>query len=229
MIVEGIREELRRSRDEKYRSFQSALIPTVPKDAFIGVRTPDLRAMAKEFASREDISDFLRDLPHKYFDENQLHAFVISNIKDFDLCVKEVERFLPFVDNWATCDQMGPKAFAKHKKELLPYIRKWIASEAIYVVRFGVKMLMDHFLEEAFDPIYLEWVAALRFEEYYINMMSAWYFATALAKQYQSTLPYFTKRKLPPVVLKKAVQKALESFRISEEAKTLLRALRASL
>ena len=229
MIKEEIREELLRRRDEGYRDFQSALIPTVSKDAFIGVRTPDLRSMAKELSKREDVFDFLGALPHEYFDENQLHAFIISDLKDFSSCVKEVERFLPFVDNWATCDQMGPKVFAKHKIELLPYVKKWLASADVYAVRFGVKMLMDHFLDEAFDSIYLEWVAALRSEEYYINMMAAWYFATALAKQEQSALAYFTEKKLPPVVLKKAVQKALESFRVLENTKATLRTLRESL
>ena len=229
MIKEEIREELLRRRDEGYRDFQSALIPTVSKDAFIGVRTPDLRSIAKELSKREDVFDFLGVLPHKYFDENQLHAFIISDLKDFSSCVKEVESFLPFVDNWATCDQMGPKVFAKHKIELLPYVKKWLASADVYAVRFGVKMLMDHFLDEAFDSIYLEWVAALRSEEYYINMMAAWYFATALAKQEQSALAYFTKKRLSPVVLKKAVQKALESFRVSENTKATLRTLRESL
>ena len=229
MIKEEIREELLRRRDGGYRDFQSALIPTVSKDAFIGVRTPDLRSMAKELSKREDVFDFLGVLPHKYFDENQLHAFIISDLKDFSSCVKEVESFLPFVDNWATCDQMGPKVFAKHKIELLPYVKKWLASADVYAVRFGVKMLMDHFLDEAFDSIYLEWVAAIRSEEYYINMMAAWYFATALAKQEQSALAYFTEKKLPPVVLKKAVQKALESFRVSENTKATLRTLRDSL
>jgi len=229
MIEEDILKELSRRRDKEYLAFQSALIPTVGKDAFIGVRTPDLRAMAKEFSKREDVTDFLRALPHSYFDQNQLHAFIISEWKDFSSCLSEVERFLPYVDNWATCDQMTPKAFSKHRAELLPHIRAWLSSDAVYTVRFGVKMLMDHFLGEAFSPIYLEWVAALRSEEYYINMMAAWYFATALAKQQQSALAYFTKKRLPPVVLKKAVQKALESFRVSENTKAMLRTLRDSL
>lgn len=229
MIEEEILAGLSRRRDEKYLAFQSALIPTVPRDSFIGVRTPDLRAMAKEFSKRPDVNDFLLALPHRYFDQNQLHAFIISGNEDFYACLAEVDRFLPYVDNWATCDQMVPKVFAKHREELLPHVRNWLASKDVYAVRFGIKMLMDHFLGEAFSPDYLEWVAALRSEEYYINMMAAWYFATALAKQPQSTFPYFTERKLPPVVLKMAVQKAVESFRVPEETKATLRALRVPL
>lgn len=226
MIKEDIRAELFRRKDPKYRDFQSPLIPTVPRESFIGVRTPDLRALAKEFSAREDVADFLCDLPHEYFEENQLHAFLIAKIKNFDQCVAETERFLPYVDNWATSDQMNPAVFGKHKERLLPYIRKWLDSKEVYAVRFAVKMLMDHFLEKDFDPVYFVWVAAIRSDEYYINMMAAWYFATALAKRYDEAYPYLAEDKLSPFVRKRAIQKALESFRVTEEHKAALRLLK---
>ena len=226
MICEEVRGELFRRKDQKYRDFQSPLIPTVPRDKFIGVRTPDLRALAKQLSARADVKSFLDDLPHEYFEENQLHAFLISRVKDFDACVREVERFLPFVDNWATTDQMNSAVLGKHKERLLPYIRKWLDSKEVYAVRFAVKMLMDHFLDEDFDPVYLAWVAAIRSEEYYINMMAAWYFATALAKRYEEAYPYLTGERLSSFVRKKAVQKALESYRVTEEHKAALRALK---
>ena len=226
MIKEEIRERLFDLADKKYRDFQSPLIPTVARGTFIGVRTPDLRRLAKTFSDRSDVKNFLDDLPHAYFEENQLHAFLISRVKDFDLCVGEVERFLPYVDNWATSDQMNPAVFGKHKERLLPYIRKWLDSKEVYAVRFAVKMLMDHFLDEAFDPVYLAWVAAIRSDEYYINMMAAWYFATALAKRYDEAYPYLAEDKLSPFVRKRAIQKALESFRVTEEHKAALRLLK---
>ena len=191
----------------------------------IGVRTPDLRALAKELSHREEIAEFLSDLPHRYFDENQLHAFLLSAIKDFDRCASGVNRFLPFVDNWASCDQMNPAVFAKHRKRLLPLITEWLRAPHPYAVRFAIKMLMDHFLGEDFDPRYLEWVASIGREEYYINMMSAWYFATALAKRYDETIPYLTQGKLPPFVHGKAIRKALDSYRISAERKAFLRTI----
>ena len=226
MIEEEIRERLFDLADKKYRDFQSPLIPTVARETFIGVRTPDLRALAKQLSARADVKSFLDDLPHAYFEENQLHAFLISRVKDFDVCVQEVGRFLPFVDNWATSDQMNPAVLGKHKERLLPYIRKWLDSKEVYAVRFAVKMLMDHFLDEDFDPVYLAWVAAIRSEEYYINMMAAWYFATALAKRYEEAYPYLTGERLSSFVRKKAVQKALESYRVTEKHKAELRALK---
>ena len=225
MIVDEIRERLLSLRDEKYRDFQSALIPTVQKSSFIGVRTPDLKRLAKEFSSRAEIGEFLSSLPHATFDENQLHAFLISDFKDFSRCVGEVDRFLPYVNNWATSDQMSPAVFKKHSAELLPFIQKWLSSSEVYAVRFAVKMLMDHFLDKAFDPIYLSWVADTKSEEYYIQMMCAWYFATALAKRYEDALPYLSNGRLSPVVKKKAIRKALESFRVSAEQKAYLRTL----
>lgn len=226
MIGEEIRAELYTLRDEKYRDFQRTLIPTVRPETVIGVRTPALRAYAKELLKRPDIGEFLSALPHESFDENQLHAFILSEIKDFDRCADEVERFLPFVDNWATCDQLSPKVFGKHHAELLPLVKAWIASGETYTVRFGIGMLMAHFLDADFDPRYPEWVAALRSEEYYVNMMRAWYFATALAKQYVAVLPYLEQRRLDLWTHNKTIQKAVESYRIADEQKAYLRTLR---
>lgn len=226
MITEEIREELFRLQDIKYRDFQGKLIPTVAPDTVIGVRTPELRKYAKELLKREDIADFLNDLPHKYFDENQLHAFIISGMKDYDACVNEVQRFLPFVDNWATCDQMSPKVFKKHKKDLLEEINNWLNSGETYIIRFAVGMLMEHFLDEDFDKSYPEMVSKIRSDEYYVNMMTAWYFATALAKQYESILPYIEDKKLDVWTHNKAIQKSVESYRITPEQKEYLKTLK---
>lgn len=226
MITEEIREELFRLQDTKYRDFQGKLIPTVAPDTVIGVRTPELRKYAKELLKREDIADFLNDLPHKYFDENQLHAFIISGMKDYDACVNEVQRFLPFVDNWATCDQMSPKVFKKHKKDLLEEINNWLNSGETYIIRFAVGMLMEHFLDEDFDKSYPEMVSKIRSDEYYVNMMTAWYFATALAKQYESILPYIEDKKLDVWTHNKAIQKSVESYRITPEQKEYLKTLK---
>lgn len=210
-------------QDLKYRDFQSKLIPTVEYDTVIGVRTPELRKYAKQLAKTEGITQFLRDLPHQYFDENQLHAFLISEIKDYETCVEEVERFLPYVDNWATCDQMVPKAFKNQEKELLKVIRKWIASDKTYTVRFAIEMLMKHFLDEHFNLEYPKMVAQVRSDEYYVNMMIAWYFATALAKQYDAVLPFMENHCLEVWTHNKAIQKSVESYRITKEQKEYLR------
>ena len=226
MINEEIREKLYDRQDLKYRDFQVKLIPGMEPEKMIGVRTPDLRKIAKQMAKREDIGEFLENLPHEFFDENQVHAFVISELKDYGRCVQGVERFLPFVDNWATCDQMSPKVFKKHRPELLDSIKEWIRSEHTYTVRFAVGMLMQHYLDEDFDPAYPEMVAAVQSEEYYIRMMVAWYFATALAKQYESVLPYIEERRLEPWTHNKTIQKAVESYRITPEQKEYLRSLK---
>lgn len=228
MITEEIRAELYRLRDEKYRDFQTKLIPTVSPDTMIGVRTPALRAYAKQLLRRPGVEEFLNALPHESFDENQLHAFILSEIKDFDRCAAGVERFLPFVDNWATCDQLSPKVFGKHHAELLPLIQRWIGSEETYTVRFGIGMLMAHFLDADFDPTFPKWVTAVQSEKYYVNMMRAWYFATALAKQYDTVLPYLEQRRLDTWTHNKTIQKAVESFRIGDEQKAYLRTLRIS-
>ena len=226
MIKDEIRAELFAAQDTKYRDFQAKLIPGADPSSVIGVRTPEVRKIAKRLIRREDAEEFLHDLPHRYFDENQVHALGISEIKDYEKCMEEVERFLPFVDNWATCDQMSPKVFKKHKQELLTKIRKWIGAEHVYTVRFGIGMLMQHFLDEDFDPEFAELAAGVRSEEYYINMMIAWYFATALAKQYDAVLPFIEERRLDRWVHNKTIQKAVESFRVSAEEKDYLRSLR---
>ena len=228
MITEEIREELFRLQDSKYREFQIKLIPTVTPDSVIGVRTPALRKYAKELAKREEIGEFLSNLPHRYFDENQLHAFIISQLKDFGRCMECVRALLPYVDNWATCDQMSPKVFGKSKGDLLLQIREWIASGDTYTVRFGIGMLMQHFLDEDFDPEYPELVAQIRSEEYYVNMMKAWYFATALAKQYEAVLPFIEGRRLDDWTHRKAIQKSVESYRITQEQKQYLKSLKLS-
>ena len=226
MITDKIRNQLMDLQDPDYRDFQVRLLPTFAPENVIGVRTPALRKLAKELAKDPGIDVFLMDLPHRYFDENQLHAFIISETKDFEECAEQTERFLPYVDNWATCDQLSPKVFRKHRAELLPRIRRWISSEKTYTIRFGIGMLMQHFLEEDFDPACPELVASVRSEEYYVNMMIAWYFATALAKQYDAVLPYLQERRLSPWTHNKTIQKARESFRITKEQKEYLNSLK---
>lgn len=217
-----LKDRLFNLQDTKYKSFQSSLIPSVKLNV-IGVRTPDLRRLAKEV---EDKDLFISSLPHTFFEENQIHAFIISSMKDFNACVSALEAFLPFVDNWATCDQMSPKIFKKHRAELLPYIYTWLESGRTYTVRFGIKLLMDHFLDEDFDEKYLCSVSAVKSDEYYVKMMVAWYFATALAKQYSSALPFIENRVLDKWTHNKSIQKAVESFRVSDEHKMYLRTLK---
>jgi 3-methyladenine DNA glycosylase AlkD len=226
MITEEIRNRLFELQDTKYRDFQSGLIPGVEAEAFIGVRTPELRKLAKEFAKKEDIDEFLKELPHKYFDEDQLHAFIISLEKDYEKALAELDAFLPYVNNWATCDQMSPKVFKKHRDKLLVEIDKWLKSELTYTIRFGIGMLMEHFLDEDYDVKYPETVAQIRSEEYYVNMMIAWYFATALAKQYDTILPFIEGKKLDTWTHNKAIQKAVESYRITPEQKGYLKGLK---
>ena len=226
MLEEEIRNELFRLRDEKYRDFQSRLIPSVSADTVIGVRTPDLRRYAKQLVKREDIQVFLDDLPHRYFDENQLHAFIVSEIKDYEKCMEQVSRFLPYVDNWATCDQLSPKAFGKHQTELMEKIRGWICSDETYTIRFGLGMLMRHFLDDSFDPSYLDMASEVRSEKYYVNMMTAWFFATALAKQYDAAVPFIEEHRLDAWTHNKTIQKATESYRITPEQKEYLRSLK---
>lgn len=226
MLTDEIREELFRLQDPDYRDFQSRLIPTMSTDRMIGVRTPELRKFAKELGKRPDKDEFLENLPHRYYDEDQLHAFLLSEMKDYGECLSAVERFLPFVNNWATCDQMSPRVFRKHRTELLKPIRDWLVSEQPYTVRFGVGMLMEHYLDGDFDLAYPEMVARLRSEEYYVNMMIAWYFATALAKQYDAVLPFLEEQRLDVWTHNKAIQKAIESRRITPEQKAYLRGLK---
>ena len=225
-MINEIHDYLMAHQDLPYAELQRRTIPTLSPDMIIGVRTPILRTYAKEIARREDIGEFLACLPHASFEENQLHAFVIALDKDYEHCIAEVDKFLPYVDNWATCDQMSPKVFRKHLPELLYEITTWIASEHTYTVRFAIKMLMEHYLENAFDLRYPDLVSAVISEEYYVNMMIAWYFATALAKQYDAVLPYLTEHRLGKWVHNKTIQKAIESYRITPEQKEYLRGLK---
>lgn len=213
-------------QDLKYRDFQSNLMPGIDKNQVIGVRMPALRKFEKQFVKTEEAKGFIRELPHQYYEENNLHMMMISQIKDYEQCLSEIERFLPYVNNWATCDMMVPKCFQKHKEELLPVIKKWIASGQTYTIRYGIGILMGIYLDEDFNPEYLELAANVKSEEYYVNMMIAWYLATALAKQWDAVIPYLEKRKLSPWVHKKTIQKAVESNRITDEQKTYLKSLR---
>ena len=225
-MLEEIRKQLFEFQDVKYKDFQKNLIPTVDPESIIGVRTPELRKYAKQLLKENKTDDFLSDLPHKYFDENQLHAFILSELKDYEKCVEEVCRFLPYVDNWATCDQMSPNVFKKHRTELMEYIKQWLASEKTYTVRFAIGMLMQHYLDDEFDIGYAEMVQEVKSEEYYINMMIAWYFATALAKQYDNILPILEQNRLDVWTHNKVIQKAVESYRIMPEQKAYLKSLK---
>ena len=224
--IEEIRKKLFKLQDKKYRDFQCSLIPTLESTTIIGVRTPELRRYAKELVKQKDMQNFLHFLPHQYFEENQLHAFIISEIKDNKQCLEELNRFLPFVDNWATCDQLSPKVFKKNRSELIDQIKQWVCSDRTYTVRCGIGMLLENFLDDDFDPIYLEMVSKISSEEYYIRMMVAWYFATALAKQYTKALPYIEEQKLDIWTHNKTIQKAVESRRITLEQKEYLRRLK---
>ena len=215
-------------QDIKYRDFQAPLFPGVEKDRFIGVRTPDLKKLAKELFGSETANKFIETLPHRYFDENQLHAFIISLIKDYETCLKEVDRFLPYIDNWGTCDQLSPKVFAKHKDELIIPIKKWLKNKHTYTIRFAIGMLMQHYLDESFKEEYMKMVASIKSEEYYVNMMIAWYFATALAKQWNSSIKYIEDKCLDPWVHNKTIQKAVESYRINDDQKTYLKSLKVN-
>ena len=226
MTIQEIQGRLFALQDIPYRDFTRRLIPNIPPETILGIRTPHMKALAKEICISGDYSDFLATLPHTYYEENNLHSFIIGQIKDFNSCVEALDRFLPFVDNWATCDGINPGVFQKKREELLTHISRWLVSEHPYTVRFGIRMLMNHFLEDAFLPQYPEMVAQIRSEEYYVNMMIAWYFATALAKQYEAVLPYLENRRLDPWVHRKAIQKACESYRISGEQKDYLRTLK---
>lgn len=223
MTTDEIRSRLFALQDVKYRDFQGGLIPGMNPENMIGVRTPELRKLAKEVGAD---GTFLAELPHRYFDENQLHAFIVSGIRDKQECLRRAEEFLPYVDNWATCDQMSLKCFKKSPEELLPHIREWIDSERTYTMRFGVGCLMEFFMDEHFSPEYPEMVSKIRSVEYYVNMMTAWYFATALAKQYDAVLPYIERRRLDQWTHRKTIQKAIESYRVSDEHKQYLRTLK---
>lgn len=222
----SILDKLYELQDIEYAEFQSKLTPSVPRDRFIGIRVPALRKLAKELAKGEEKDTFLQELPHYHYEENMLHGFLIAEIKDYDRCLNEIERFLPYVDNWAVSDTMSPKVFSKHKDELIIRIKEWIASDETYTCRFGMCMLMRYYLDEDFKEEYLKLPAAVHSEEYYVNMMAAWYYATALAKQWEATVPYIEERKLDKWVHNKTIQKARESYRITPDQKEYLKTLK---
>ncbi len=222
----NIKDELFKLQDIKYRDFQAKLIPTVKIDNIIGVRTPDLRNLAKKLVKTNNYLPFINELPHKYFDENQLHAFILSELKDYDECMTYINEFLPYVDNWATCDQLLPKALKKHHEELLNQIKTWIKSEDEYTIRFGIGMLMKYYLDDKFLPEYLNIVANIKSDKYYVNMMIAWYFATALTKQYKFAIIIIEDKKLDIWTHNKAITKAIESYRITDDKKEYLRTLK---
>ncbi len=225
--METILSKIKACSDESNAAFVAKLLPQIPPEQILGCRTPALRTLAKELGTESAaVRAFLSELPHRYFDENQLHAFLISRMRDFDACAEAVEAFLPYIDNWATCDQLSPAVFKKKAEQLLPHIEIWLQSEHEYTVRFAVGMLMQHFLDDRFLPEYPEKIAAIRSDAYYINMEIAWYFATALAKQPDTILPYLKERRLPEWIHKKTIQKCIESRRIPDETKEYLRTLR---
>ena len=221
-----LQKELFELQDLDYREFHSKLMPTVDKDKIIGIRTPQLRKFAKEFAKAEEKNSFLEEVPHTYYEEDNLHGFLLEMEKEYDVLVDRIEKFLPYVDNWATCDMMRPKVFKKHLPELFERVQVWIKSEHLYTIRYGIGMLLSFYLDEDFDKKHLEMVAQIRSEEYYVNMMIAWYFATALAKQWDATIYYIEEQKLDKWTHNKAIQKAVESYRITKEQKEYLRTWR---
>ena len=221
-----LQKQLFELQDLKYRDFHSKLMPETDKETVIGIRTPVLRKFAKEFAGTSEAEAVLRQLPHRYYEENNLHMMLITGIKDYEKCMEEIQRFLPCIDNWATCDYPAPKCFARHKDQVLEEAKRWISSGETYVIRYGIGMLMRLFLDEDFSSEYLEMAAAVQSQEYYVNMMIAWYFATALAKQWDATVPYIEQHKLSDWVHRKTVQKAVESYRITPEQKEYLKGFR---
>lgn len=223
---ENLQRQLFARQDLKYQAFHSRLMPTVDPERVIGVRTPALRALAKDFAQSPEAALFLAALPHRYYEENNLHGMLISQMRDYPDTIAALDRFLPYVDNWATCDLLSPKAFYSHPVQLLSKIREWMASPHPYTIRFGIGMLLKFYLDDAFQPEHLAWVAQVHSQEYYVNMMIAWYFATALAKQYDSALPYIQEYRLEPWIHNKTIQKSVESYRISPQKKEYLRTLK---
>ena len=226
IIITNVQDQLFGMQDLKYRDFHAKLMPTVNKEKLIGVRTPALRAFAKSYGKTEEAKEYLQILPHQYYEENNLHGLLIEQIKDYDTCLKELKRFLPYIDNWATCDMLAVKIVKKHLDTFIDEIYQWMESDYTYTIRFGINMLMRYYLEDAFRMEYPEKVAQIRSVEYYVNMMRAWYFATALAKQYDKVLPFLEERKLDVWTHNKTIQKAIESYRITLEQKEYLRGLK---
>ncbi len=224
--MEEIQKHLFELQDMAYRDFHSRLMPDIDKETIIGIRVPVLRKYAKSIAGTELSEKFIKELPHHYYEENNLHMMLITRIKDYDKCLSEVERFLPYIDNWATCDFPAPKCFENHKEELLPVIKRWIASGETYTIRYGIGMLMRLYLDADFDPEYVKLVAEVKSDEYYVNMMIAWYMATALAKQWDVVIPYIEEHHMSDWVHRKTIQKAMESYRITDEQKRYLKGYR---
>ena len=222
----AVQEALFALRDDAYGDFTAKLIPNVGRERIIGVRTPALQRFAKAFAKRPEAEEFLTELPHFYLEENGLHAALINGMRNYDECVAALDAFLPYVDNWATCDSLGPACFKRQHGRLIGDVRRWMASGRLYTVRFGIGMLMAHFLDGDFAPEQLDWVAAIATEEYYLRMMQAWYFATALAKQFDAALPVLEQHRLESWTHNKTIQKAVESRRITPEQKAYLKTLR---
>ena len=225
-VRKTVQKELFVLQDLKYRDFHAKLIPSVDKEKVIGIRTPALRAYAKKFGKKEEAKQFLEILPHQYYEENNLHGLLIEQMKEYEKCVEELERFLPYIDNWATCDSPLPKCFDKNKEDVLERAKNWIATDATYVKRFGMGVMMRLFLDEDFKEEYIQLVASVKSEEYYVNMMIAWYMATALAKQWDAAVPYIQEHRLSEWVHRKSIQKAVESYRITPEQKDYLKGLR---
>lgn len=225
-VQKKVQRELFELQDLKYRDFHAKLIPTMEKEKVIGVRTPALRGFAKKFGKREEAKLFIKKLPHKYYEENNLHGLLIEQIKDYDECLAELKRFLPYIDNWATCDLLALRLVKKHLDVFIKEIYKFMESEHTYIIRFGISMLMKYYLEDEFKVEYPNKVADIYSEEYYVNMMRAWYFATALAKQYEQIIPFVEKKRLDVWTHNKTIQKAIESYRITDEQKTYLRTLK---
>lgn len=224
--MEEIQKQLFELQDMAYRDFHSRLMPDIDKETVIGIRVPMLRKYAKSIAGTELAEKFIKELPHCYYEENNLHMMLITGIKDYDRCLAEIERFLPYIDNWATCDFPAPKCFENHKEDLLPVIKRWIASSETYTIRYGIGMLMRLYLDADFDPEYVRIVAEVKSDEYYVNMMIAWYMATALAKQWDAVIPYIEEHRMSDWVHRKTIQKAVESYRITDEQKRYLKGYR---
>lgn len=224
--MEEIQKHLFELQDMAYRDFHSRLMPGIDKETIIGIRVPVLRKYAKSIAGTELAEKFIKELPHCYYEENNLHMMLITRIKDYDRCLLEIERFLPYIDNWATCDFPAPKCFENHKEDLLPVIKRWIASSETYTIRYGIGMLMRLYLDTDFDPEYVRIVAEVKSDEYYVNMMIAWYMATALAKQWDAVIPYIEEHRMSDWVHRKTIQKAVESYRITDDQKRYLKGYR---
>lgn len=227
-MLDRVEKELFAMQDLSYKEFHAALMPTISPDVIIGVRTPALRKYAKTFAKSEDADVFMKELPHRYYEENNLHGFILCESKDIDFCLEKLDEFLPYIDNWATCDMLRPKVFKKNPERLLPFIDKWFASGETYTVRYAIGMLLSYFLDEEFKPEYPARVASIVSEEYYVQMMQAWYFATALAKQWDAVIPFIERKCMPKWVHNKTIQKSVESYRLTTEQKEYLRTFRIS-